>query len=645
MIQSFLSSANTILLQSLHWLVQRQRITKKLIVFLVDVALLIQSIWISYSLRIGQWVLWDSAVAKVLAGAILLMVPVFAIAGVYNVIFRYVGTGMMRTLVRAFVPYTIGMMAIFMFNSITDVPRTLGLLQPIVFFLLVAGTRIVARFFLLDLRGRKQSDGEARNVLVYGAGRHGQQLVSSMRSEPLMRVVGYVDDDERLRGQKLDGHRVHYTADLKDLVRREGVTDILLAMPKIGRRRRAEIIEQLEDLRVKVSILPPTTTIVEGHVSISDIKPLEIEDLLGRQPVQPNALLVARTIRGKCVLVTGAGGSIGTELCRQIAAAGVSKLVLLEISEVALYRIERTLSEMRAEDNVAAFDLVPILGSVTDYDTVAETIMRHGIHTIYHAAAYKHVPIVEENAIAAVRNNVFGTEVVSRAAAHCGVSDMILISTDKAVRPTNVMGATKRAAEQILQSRASRGGSPCYSMVRFGNVLGSSGSVVPLFRQQIVSGGPVTLTHREVRRYFMTIPEAASLVIQAGGLAKGGEVFVLDMGEQIKISELAETMIRLSGLSVKDDAHPDGDIEIVEVGLRPGEKLYEELLIGEDAQISAHPQIMMAHEGHLPQSRISELLERFSLTRSSAETVAILEEFVPEFDHRRDDLHGLAVAN
>jgi FlaA1/EpsC-like NDP-sugar epimerase len=618
------------------------RRSKRSIVVGLDLLLLLQSIWITYSLRIGRWVLWDEAVWKLGIGAVALMLPIFIWSGVYNTIFRFAGIGMMRTLLNAFVKYTAAMVAIYLLWSVPGVPRTLGLLQPILFLLMVAAARLITRSLLVDLLGRSRFSGETQRFLIYGAGRHGQQLATSMRVDPSMTLVGFVDDDARLEGHFLDGARVYSSRDLPDVIERVAATDILLALPRLSRRRGREIVASLDDLDVRVKTMPPMRELIEGTVSISDIRELQIEDLLGREPVRPNELLLGRTIVAKNVMVTGAGGSIGSELCRQIVRNGAAKLVMLEVSEFALYSIEQELR--RACNGSATPELIAVLGSVIDEAHLRDVMDEHGVHTVYHAAAYKHVPLVEANPLPAIRNNIVGTYAAAEAARLAGVSDFILISTDKAVRPTNVMGATKRSAEQIVQAYAARETGCRYSMVRFGNVLGSSGSVVPLFRKQIEGGGPVTVTDRRVTRYFMTIPEAANLVIQAGGLAKGGEVFVLDMGKPMKIAELARTMIRLSGCSVRDAEHPDGDIEIQEIGLRPGEKLFEELLIGEDARPTAHKRIMMAHEDFLPWSAARKLLDALAIANDRGTAIELLGRLVPEFAHRRDDLPAPVLA-
>jgi FlaA1/EpsC-like NDP-sugar epimerase len=459
------------------------------------------------------------------------------------------------------------------------------------------------------------------------------QLALSLRHVPEISVVGFVDDDERLAGQRLQGVGVHSSARLEQAIRHEKVDVVLLALPNAGRKRRREIIERLEPLAVEVKTLPQMQHIVDGKVSFDDLREVQIDDLLGRDMVEPNTILLQRTIVGKTVLVTGAGGSIGSELCRQILALKPRRLVLAEMTEHALYRIEAELREAQAEGGHAV-PIEPELINLVDRQATDRLFDNWRPDTVFHAAAYKHVPLVERNVISGLRNNITGTRNAAHAADRVGVERFVLISTDKAVRPTNVMGASKRVCEEILQALSMGGSSTRFAMVRFGNVLGSSGSVVPLFKQQIRSGGPVTLTDRNVTRFFMTIPEAAQLVIQAGAMAQGGEVYLLDMGESIRIYDLAHTMISLSGLTVKDENYPDGEIEIVEVGLRPGEKLYEELLIDAEAEETIHPRIRRAREATLDGAKLEALLEALFVAlregdRSAA--LALLPELVPEY--------------
>ena len=626
-----------IFIRTLDRMAGLSRPTKKAMAFATDLVLLAMSIWIAYSLRIGEWVLWNIGIERLSIGAYAFMVPIFFATGVYQAIFRFAGAGMMRTLIRAFLFYGLAMVLVYMLVGIDEVPRTTAIVQPICFFILIIGARGFTRYLFLDLLGRGRFAGVEKRVLIYGAGTAGQQVASSMSSDPELRMLGFVDDDRRLDGQKLDGDKVYWSGRLVDLIERLEITDVLLAIPGASRKRRRQIVREIGSLKVRVKTLPQTKDIVGGQVSLSDVRPLEIEDLLGREPVAPNELLLGRTIVGKTVLVTGAGGSIGSELCRQIVTIGAKRLALFEMSEFALYNIERELQQIAREAG-REIEIVPVMGSVTDETRVAEIFERYPVDTVYHAAAYKHVPLVEANPVEGIRNNVLGTWCMVGAARAAKVDDFILVSTDKAVRPTNVMGASKRGAEQVLQAFAEQSEGTRFSMVRFGNVLGSSGSVVPLFRRQLEAGGPITLTHRDVTRYFMTIPEAATLVIQAGGMAKGGEVFVLDMGEPMRIEKLAQTMVHLSGLTVRDAKNPDGDIEIVEVGLRPGEKLYEELLIGNSPSKTRHARIMMASEDYLAWDRMQPILEQLETCRNREAALAMLQTIVPEFDHGRDNL-------
>lgn len=614
------------------------RLQKQAIVVMLDAVLCFVAILIGYSLRVDQWIVWNLAVQRFTVGAIPVMLVAFATLGVYQTIFRFAGSGMMHNLARAFLAYTGVVFVVYGLIGVFEVPRTLSVTQPALFFLLVASSRVIARYLFVDILGRRNFEGTVKRVLVYGAGSAGQQLVSSMKSEPGIEVRGYIEDDKRLEGQKLDGIRVYHSKTLEKVIEREKLTDILLALPNISRKRRSRILDGLREYPVHVQTLPQMTEIVDGKVSFSEIRELELEDLLGREPVVPNELLLRRTIFGKVVLVTGAGGSIGSELCLQILRAGAASIILFEMSEFALYAIEKKLTKAARAEGFEQCRIIPVLGSVIVPERVTQVFQIHRPDTVFHAAAYKHVPLVEANPIEGIHTNILGTFEVSDAAWRSGVKDFILISTDKAVRPTNVMGASKRAAEQIVQAHAENHTGTRFSMVRFGNVLGSSGSVVPLFRQQIGAGGPVTVTHPEVTRYFMTIPEAAQLVIQASGLAKGGEVFVLDMGQSVQIYQLARTMIRLSGFTVQDEKNPDGDIPIEFVGLRSGEKLYEELIIGNDPQKTSHAQIMMAHEQYMAWPKLEERIAGLRGTYDAAIALKILCEIVPEFEHDRDVL-------
>ncbi len=577
------------------------RWAKCFLVTTLDVGLCILSVWLAYYLRLGEFVALSGNALWATGTAIGIALPIFIVSGLYRAIFRYSGWPALLAVARAISIYGLLYASIFTAIGIQDVPRTIGIIQPILLLLFVGASRALARIWLGDHYSNILKRASRPKVLIYGAGHAGRQLVAAIANSHNMQVLGFLDDDDRLHGHLLNGQPIYNPKDLPNLVSTLTISDVLLAMPSLSRKRRNEILNQIQIARVVVRTLPSLTDLAQGKVSISDLRELDIDDLLGREQVMPNHILLAMNVRSKVVMVTGAGGSIGSELCRQILAVGPGKLLLIEQSEFALYTIHQELEEKLAYLDVAHRPvLVPLLASVKDEERMREIMSTWHPDTVYHAAAYKHVPLVEHNPAEGIKNNVLGTLRTAQAAAENGVSYFVLISTDKAVRSTNIMGASKRLAEMVLQAIAET--NPCtkFSMVRFGNVLGSSGSVVPKFRQQIRDGGPITLTHPEITRYFMTIPEASQLVIQAGAMAKGGDVFVLDMGQSIKIIDLARRMIELSGLTVKDEQNPDGDIEIEITGLRPGEKLYEELLIGDNPKPTSHSRIMKAHEQFIP---------------------------------------------
>jgi FlaA1/EpsC-like NDP-sugar epimerase len=590
------------------------------LVLLLDASLCVLSVWLAYYLRLGHFMPLGLEMAWPVVASVAIALPLFITSGLYRAIFRYSGMPAMMAVGRAMLLYGVAFAAVFTVMGVSGVPRTVGIIQPILLLLLVGASRAAARVWLGGLYHHHLRKAALPQALIYGAGIAGRQLASAMANSPEIRVVGFLDDDDRLHGHVLNGLPIHNPADLPELLLEAQVTDVLLAVPSVSRQRRNEILQFLGPHKVAVRTLPGLSDIATGKVGMSDVRELDIDDLLGREPVKPNGLLLNLNTHGKTVLVTGAGGSIGSELCRQIIKTGPRQLLLLEMSEFALYQIHQELSGLDAEA-----EIVPLLGSVCDEVRMHEVMDTWKPHTVYHAAAYKHVPLVEHNPAEGVRNNVWGTKVCAEAAVRNGVRNFVLISTDKAVRPTNIMGATKRLAEMVLQALAeqnpavtSQGGRTpaartCFSMVRFGNVLGSSGSVVPLFREQIKNGGPITLTHADITRYFMTIPEAAQLVIQAGAMGTGGDVFVLDMGQPVKIIDLARRMVELSGLTVRDELNPQGDIELVVSGLRPGEKLYEELLIGDNPKPTQHPRIMKAHEQFVPWARLEEKLNALAI--------------------------------
>ena len=501
------------------------------------------------------------------AGANAFWIPIFINLGLYRAIFRYTGLAALRATGMAVLIYGCLLTAILVWMNGPVVPRSLGVLQPLVFLFLVGGSRALARFWLADLsKARAKSEGR---LLIYGAGTAGVQTMLALHMSQQFELVGFVDDDIAKVGRSLNGAHVFAPSEVAQVVARHGVTDILLAMPSATRERRNAILESLRPLPVHIRTLPGMADLASGRVTVQDFRELDVEDLLGRAPVPPDAALLARDLAAQVVLVTGAGGSIGGELTRQIVLQRPRQLLLLDHNEFGLYSIHQELQGICAMNQLDV-ELIPLLGSVANPSRLADIFEAYHPATVYHAAAYKHVPMVESNPGEGILNNVFGTLNTARAAMASGARRFVLISTDKAVRPTNVMGASKRMAELVLQALA-LGSATCFTMVRFGNVLDSSGSVVPLFRRQLSEGGPLTVTHAEVTRYFMTIPEAAQLVLQAGAMAVGGDVFVLDMGEPVKIMDLAQRMVQLSGLSVRDAAHcPQGDIEIAITGLRPG---------------------------------------------------------------------------
>lgn len=566
---------------------------KRLVVVMLDVVLALFATWVAYTLRLDTFNSPSGAQWWVYFLAPLLSIPIFIRFGLYRAIFRYTGQAALQATGLAVLTYGCVLTAILLWMQWPMVPRTLGVLQPLIFLFLVGASRAVARFWLADI-GRAKANVEGR-LLIYGAGTAGVQTATALRLSQQYALLGFVDDDPAKVGRSVNGLPVFSAAEVPQVVSRQGVTDILLALPSATRDRRNAILDSFRSLPIHIRTIPGLSDLASGRVTVQDFRELDVEDLLGRDPVPPDAALLKRDLAGQVVLVTGAGGSIGGELTRQIILQQPRQLLLLDHNEFGLYSIHQELQGICACKNLSV-ELTPLLGSVTNPDRLAAIFTSYRPATVYHAAAYKHVPMVEDNPGEGILNNVFGTLNTAQAAQASGVRRFVLISTDKAVRPTNVMGASKRMAELVLQALAGQNSGTCFTMVRFGNVLDSSGSVVPLFRRQLVEGGPLTVTHAEVTRYFMTIPEAAQLVLQAGAMAVGGDVFVLDMGQPVRIMDLAQRMVQLSGLTVRDGAHPDGDIEIVVTGLRPGEKLYEELLIGDNPEPTGHKRIMKAHE-------------------------------------------------
>jgi len=601
------------------------RISKQLVIFLIDSALLVGILLASFSIRLGYWYFPQGDFIWVIFGAPGIATAIFVRFGLYRMVTRYIGFKSLWVVVQAVSLYALVWGLVGFMVAVDGVPRSVILINWVLSLLVIGGLRVVARWLLTrkgNLKNSIQSDVNCKNILVYGAGDAGIQLVSALAHSSEYNPVGFVDDSNELQGNYIRGLNVYSVDGIADVITKLKVDEVLIAMPSASRTKRLDVINTLEPQPVLVRILPGVAELAEGKVSIGDLREVSIKDLLGRDQVKPNKELLGKNITNKVVVVTGAGGSIGSELCRQIVFLKPKALILYEMSEYNLYEISRELSVLSQKCRV-----VPILGSVNNKTRLENVFEKFSVDTIYHSAAYKHVPMVEFNNTEGVDNNIFGTLNCAQVAIDTGVETFVLISTDKAVRPTNTMGATKRSAEMVLQALQlkqlkghvpnSKGGisehapviATKFTMVRFGNVLGSSGSVIPLFKQQIKEGGPVTVTDKDIIRYFMTIPEAVELVIQAGAMGTGGDVFVLDMGKPVRIDDLAQKMIRLSGLEVKDDAHPEGDIEIKYTGLRPGEKLYEELLIGENVSDTDNPLIMRAQEDMLDWNELAPILD------------------------------------
>lgn len=593
------------------------RVAKRALALLVDSCFCILTIWLAYCFRLNEWTVLTGVQWLPVFVSLCMALPIFIVMGMYRAIFRYAGLAAFIAVLKAIAIYGVAFMTIFTALSVPGVPRTVGILQPFLLLIGIGLSRLGIRYWLGDTYQRILNKNTVAKVLIYGAGNAGRQLAGALTNSAELNVVGYLDDDPRLKGGIMGGLPIYDPSDLPVLTETLGVHNVLLALPSVSRQRRNEILEHIRTARVNVRTLPDLTALAQGRIAVSDIRELEIEDLLGREAVAPRQALLDKAMRNKVVMVTGAGGSIGGELCRQILRNSPSSLILVDQNEFALYNIHAELQKLAELYKHENLQIVPILCSVRDQDRIEHIMQSWRPQTLYHAAAYKHVPLVEHNAVEGIKNNVMGTLVTARAANKNGVANFVLISTDKAVRPTNVMGASKRLAEMVLQALAAESTTDRlqtnFSMVRFGNVLGSSGSVVPLFRQQIKEGGPVTLTHPDITRYFMTISEASQLVIQAGAMAEGGDVFLLDMGEPVRIADLARKMVELSGLTVRDEDNAEGDIELSVTGLRPGEKLYEELLIGDNPETTEHPRIMKAREDFLFWPELSKKLSSLNV--------------------------------
>ncbi|MDG2030844.1 MAG: nucleoside-diphosphate sugar epimerase/dehydratase [Phycisphaerales bacterium] len=604
-----------------QWFIRLPRPAKQLLAMMLDSGILAVAVWTACALRTGEF--WPDALAVrwwLILAVPALGIPVFRFVHLYRTVVRHLGNRFAFSLFLG-VSLSTALMCLMLFMSGASPAlsySTLGIYWALA-VVGVGGSRIMVRTWF-----RSASHGSRRPIIIYGAGDAGAQLQNAIANSGRYRLVGFVDDNPSCWKTVVNGATVHEPSSIGRLVRKHGCEEIFLAIPSSSLVERREIIGRLRDFPLMVRTVPSLTELVEGRVTLEEMRPIAIEDLLGRDQVQPKRELLDRCIRGKVVMVTGAGGSIGSELCRQILRLDPKRLVLFERSEFALYQIHQEMLQAIEAEGLDV-GLSPLLGSVDDRELVRGVMDTFSIETIYHAAAYKHVPLVEYNTAAGVRNNALATWVLAEAAMAAGVSSFILISTDKAVRPTNVMGASKRLAELVLQALQLRGSSTRFCMVRFGNVLDSSGSVVPVFKRQITEGGPISVTHPDVIRYFMTIPEAAALVLQAGSMGSGGDVFLLDMGDAVKIADLARLMIRLAGLTERTKDRPNGDIEIVFTGLRPGEKLYEELLIGDDILETEHPMIMRGNEESIPWDELEPWLTELESACTSSNVPVVID--------------------
>jgi UDP-N-acetylglucosamine 4,6-dehydratase len=597
------------------------RETKRLIMATADAVAIPTALWAALALKFDRL---DPSLDRTFAYFLVAVVSAlffFSVFGLYRAVIRFVGPKAMVTVIVGVSLSVLVLAGFDRFVASHQIPLSAFGIYWALALLYVGGSRFVARYLFLHTAGNGKP---VARVAIYGAGDAGARVSSVLRGGPDFEPVAFIDDKKSLQGSNINGIRVYGSDCLPELVRQRRIDRILLALPSASRRRRREILTQLEPLGVHVQSLPNLSDLISGRAQINELRDVDVSDLLGRDPVPPKPKLSGSCIRGKCVLVTGAGGSIGSELCRQIIRLSPSRLVLFEMSELALYNVERELEEVAAHEKLSV-EIVPLLGNAHHRHRVREVLSAFGVQTVYHAAAYKHVPIVEHNVVEGIHNNVISTWYTAEAALETGVETFVLISTDKAVNPANVMGATKRLAELVLQALQERTTQTRFCMVRFGNVLASSGSVVPLFQDQIRRGGPVTVTHRDVIRYFMTIPEAAQLVLQAGSMAKGGDVFVLDMGRPVRIDDLARRLVNLMGLTVRDANNPEGDIEIEYTGLRTAEKLFEELLIGSNVTGTDHPMILRAMEHHLSWPKMEQILNDLLVALASFDCHHALE--------------------
>ena len=607
------------------------RYSKKIIAIIIDLGLCIISTWLAFYLRLEQFIIINDETVVAALISMALAIPIFWLLGLYRAIFRFVALSIISNEVVAVFVYGLLYFSIFTIYGIPGIPRSIGIIQPLLLLFGIISSRVIIRYLFVNIFSFKSNLKNKKKILIYGAGNAGRQLLISLENNTEMKVVGFLDDDVQYHNQTILGQTIFSPSKIRDLIASKNIDLVLLALPLISRIRRNQIIDDLNRKNITVKTLPSIQDLVDGKVSVSDIKDLTIEDLLNREQVHPNLELLSKNINSKVVLVTGAGGSIGSELCRQIIKLNPKKLILLELSEFALYKISEELKNQSQN-----LKIISLLVNVQNSSRVNAVFKTFKIDTVYHAAAYKHVPLVEENICEGVKNNVFGTYLIAKSAMQNNVLNFVLISSDKAVRATNIMGASKRLSEICVQSlyHDNKDKSIRFAIVRFGNVLQSSGSVIPKFQQQIKQGGPVTLTHPEVTRYFMTITEASQLVIQAGAMSKSCEVFVLDMGQSVKIKDLVYKMIKLSGLTIKDAKNLEGDIEIKVTGLRPGEKLYEELLLGDNPEKTYHEKIQKAKDPFIPFNQLKINLDYLTTLLDENRVVEVkdmLNKLIPSY--------------
>lgn len=628
------------------------RYTKQAMAMLSDASLCVISVWFGLYLRLDYFVTLQDNILITTIISILLAIPIFWSFGLYRTLFRYSGKSVIISIASAITIYGLLFFSIFTVYSFDEVPRSIGVIQPLILFFFISGSRLLVRLFL-GQNFQKKISTISSNALVYGAGEAGRQLVSALENSNKIAVEAFVDDNKSFHKKMLLGKMIYSTDNLEKLIKKKNISHILIAIPSANRKRRQEIFEKLSKYKLKIKTLPSISDLVDGKVTITDIKEPDINDILSRDTVSPDEKLLKKNVESKTVLVSGAGGSIGSELSRQIFRLNPRKLLLLDISEYGLYKITSELEELKNKNiSYKNIELVSLVSSILDENRINHIINLYKPETLYHAAAYKHVPLVEENISVGVKNNVLGTLILAKIAIENGVNNFVFISSDKAVRPTNVMGASKRLAEICLKSIFNqRGFSKKLSIVRFGNVLDSSGSIIPKIKKQIQRGGPLTLTHPDVTRFFMTIPEAAQLVIQAGSLKSDSNVFILNMGKAIKIKDLMIKHINLSGLTLQSDKNPDGDIAIEIIGLRPGEKLHEELLLSKKPEDTEHPMIMKSDEPCVPWQELSINIEKLKLLICENNTKLIknlLKSLIPDYiiyDKSVDKLFNLQKKN